>query len=105
MVEAHLTLVPGDDDVILGVDHEAFDPDAHLFQGILVVELDVDVAPILVNLGCEKRGVFAHVVKIEGEDSINSSCDESVVLVAEVGEIYQSDRRHVDLGDYFHEFV
>ena len=52
MVEAHLALVPGDDDIILRVDYEALDPDARLLEKFLVVELDVDVTPILINLGC-----------------------------------------------------
>lgn len=65
MIEAHLALIPGNNDVILWVDYKAFNPDAHLFEGHLVIELDVDVSPILIYLGCENWGVFSLVVEIE----------------------------------------
>jgi len=45
------------------------------------------------------------VVKIEGENTIDSSCDQAAFLIAEVGEVDQSDRRHVNLGDNFHKLV
>ena len=87
MIEAHLALIPGDNDIILGINYKALNPAAHIFKWVLIIELDVDVSPILIYPCCKNRGVFTLIIKIEGENAIDSCCDEAAVFVVEIGEV------------------
>jgi hypothetical protein len=91
VVEAELSLIPTHNYSIFLINFEAFDPNAHLLQRVLVVQADLDVLALLVDLDGEDRLVLALVVEIEDEDTVDACCYHCLIFVVEVDEVNQSD--------------
>ena len=92
---------PGNNDIILGINLQALEPDAALLEVFLILKLHGDMATLLIDLSSQKRCVLTLVVEVENKDAIYTGRDQSIVFIAEVRKVDQPDRRHVYMSHHF----
>lgn len=98
-------LIPSNNQITLVVQFESFAPLQHLFEGLLVQQVYVNVSTFHVNLGCQFWIVFAFVLEVEDKHSVDPPSYQQVFRVVELGMIYESNHRHVLLTNYVVQLI
>ena len=105
MVEADPVLVPRNNDAVLNINPQTLNPNAHLLQRPLIFERHCDMLSFFINLSCKSWQVFALIIEIEDEDTVDARRYQAATPIIEVGEVDEPNGGHINLMDLMEELI